>query len=105
MSHQPQSADPSGDIPGSAAFTVEDFARACGMAPTWVEERVADGILQVDLDSGQWRFDSITLVRARRIAHLEITFDADPQLAALTADLIDEVARLRSRLMLRGRSE
>jgi chaperone modulatory protein CbpM len=100
MSHQPHSAGQSGEILGAAAFTVEDFARACGMATTWVEERVEDGILQVDLDSGQWRFDSITLVRARRIAHLEITFDADPQLAALTADLIDEVARLRSRLTL-----
>jgi chaperone modulatory protein CbpM len=37
-------------------------------------------------------------VRARRIAHLETTFDADPHLAALAADLMEEVAALRQRL-------
>ncbi len=46
----------------------------------------------------QWRFSSQTLVRARRIAHLEHSFDADPQLAALTADLIEEVQMLRRKL-------
>ena len=38
------------------------------------------------------------MVRARRLAQLEVTFDADPHLAALTADLIEEVAFLRRRL-------
>ena len=37
-------------------------------------------------------------VRARRLARLESTFDADPELAALTTDLIEEVAALRRRL-------
>jgi chaperone modulatory protein CbpM len=53
------------------------------------------------LESEGWRFDSFTLVRARRVAHLETCFDADPQLAALTADLIEEVARLRKQLEMR----
>jgi chaperone modulatory protein CbpM len=42
-----------------------------------------------------WRFTSAALVRVRRIANLESAFDADPQLAALAADLMEEVARLR----------
>ncbi|RYF39595.1 MAG: MerR family transcriptional regulator, partial [Comamonadaceae bacterium] len=63
---------------------------------------VEAGVLQVDLDTGQWRFDSATLVRARRIASLEACFDADPQLAALTADLIEEVAQLRRQLRVLG---
>ena len=46
----------------------------------------------------QWRFSSQTLVRARRIAQLEHSFDADPQLAALTTDLIEEVHQLRRQL-------
>ena len=93
------------DILGEAAFTADEIARACGMAPTWVQERVEAGVLQVDLVSGEWRFDSTTLVRARRIAQLETIFDADPQLAALTADLIDDVARLRRQLATQGGSE
>ncbi|WP_435520839.1 chaperone modulator CbpM [Caenimonas aquaedulcis] len=83
---------------GDAAFTDEELARACGVQLTWVHEHVQAGVLSLDSGSGQWRFASTTLVRARRIARLESDFDADPQLAALTADLIEEVAELRRRL-------
>ena len=48
--------------------------------------------------AADWRFASTTLVRARRIVQLEQTYDADPQLAALAADLMEEVARLRRQL-------
>ena len=47
---------------------------------------------------GRWLFTSSTVLRARRLARLESSFDADPELAALTADLIEEVAVLRQRL-------
>ena len=88
------------EVLGAAALSDEEVARACGVAVSWVHERVEAGVLQVDRQSGSWRFDSVTLVRARRIADLETTYDADPQLAALTADLIEEVSRLRRRLAL-----
>ncbi|RZJ05246.1 MAG: MerR family transcriptional regulator [Haliea sp.] len=91
-----------GEVLHEGAFTAEELARACGRETRWVQERVEAGVLQVDLDTGQWRFDSATLVRARRIARLEASFDADPQLAALTADLIEEVAQLRRQLRLQG---
>lgn len=87
-----------GEVLGQSAFTAEELARACGVAPDWVHAQVEAGVLQVDRASGAWRFDSVTLVRARRIANLESTFGADPQLAALTADLIEEVTRLRRQL-------
>ena len=94
-----------GEVMGEAAFTAEEIARACGVGVTWVHERVQAGVLQVDAATGDWRFDSTTLVRARRIAGLEAGFDADPQLAALTADLIEEVVALRRRLRLLGASD
>lgn len=81
---------------GDTVFSLEELARACGVAPDWVLERVADGVLEVSLSAD--RFDSVTLVRARRVLHLERSFDADPQLAALTVDLIEEVSRLRRQL-------
>ena len=93
-----------GELLDQGAFTAEDLARACGREAHWVQERVEAGVLQVDLDTGEWRFDSTTLVRARRIASLEACFDADPQLAALTADLIEEVAQLRQQLKLLERA-
>ena len=84
-----------------AAFSVEGAARACGVEVLWLQQRVEAGVLRVHLESEGWRYDSFILVRARRVANLETCFDADPQLAALTADLIEEVARLRKQLEMR----
>ncbi|SDM29191.1 chaperone modulatory protein CbpM [Oryzisolibacter propanilivorax] len=79
-------------------LTLDELARSCAMGPGWVVERVQAGLLQGEQSGGQWRFSSTTVVRARRLARLETTFDADPQLAGMTADLIEEVAQLRQRL-------
>ncbi len=83
-----------------AALSLQQLARACAMPPDWVHTRVEAGVLQPLAGGGvaEWRFASSTLVRARRIAELEHTYDADPQLAALAADLMEEVARLRREL-------
>ena len=85
------------------AFTLDELAHACGMSSDWVLARVEAGVLQVDLSTGAWRFDSVSVRRARRIVQLETTFDADPQLAALTADLIEEVTHLRRQLAAQQR--
>lgn len=90
------------EVLDQAAFSIEEFARACGVARSWLVDHVEAGVLHVDTARGEWRFDCVTLVRARRIRQLESTFDADPQLAALTADLIEEVAQLRKRLSAMG---
>lgn len=101
-------ADDLVELLDDAALSLEQFAQGCRMAPDWVVARVQAGVLQAEPGQAQaqaqaqahdeWRFTSTTLVRARRIAHLEHTFDADPQLAALTADLMEEVATLRQQL-------
>ena len=81
-----------------ARLTLDELARTCCMAPGWVVQRLEAGLLQGEQADGRWQFSSATVVRARRLARLESTFDADPQLAALTADLIEEVTTLRQRL-------
>lgn len=81
-----------------APLTLDDLARTCCMAPDWVVERLQAGLLQGEQAGGRWLFASTTVLRARRLARLEATFDADPELAALTADLIEEVTALRRRL-------
>jgi len=81
-----------------ARLTLDDLARSCCMAPGWVAERLQAGLLQGEQSDGRWLFASATVVRARRLARLESTFDADPELAALTTDLIEEVTALRQRL-------
>ena len=70
------------------------------MQPEWVVTHVEAGVFQPCAGgaAAEWRFTTTTLQRARRIAQLEHSFDADPQLAALAADLMEEVAVLRQRL-------
>ena len=99
MQYSPLAPIVVGEVLYDAGYTADELAHACGVAPDWVQGRVEAGVLQVDSATGAWRFDSVTLVRARRIVQLEKTFDADPQLAALTTDLIEEVARLRRQLL------
>ena len=92
-----------GEVLGDAALSAEELARLCGVHVAWVREHVQAGVLHASGPGGQWRFDSATRVRARRVAQLESGFGADPQLAALAADLMEEVALLRRRLqMLEG---
>ncbi|MDR0479561.1 MAG: MerR family transcriptional regulator, partial [Burkholderiaceae bacterium] len=96
------------ELIGDAALTVQDLARVGRVTPQWVLAHVEAGALEpceapsanmAHPDQWQnWRFTSAALLRVRRIAGLERAFDADPQLAALAADLIEEVTRLRNRL-------
>lgn len=95
-----------GEVLSVSAFSVEELAHSVGVAVEWVHARVEAGVLEAVPGSepveAMWRFDSVALVRARRVAQLEAMFDADPQLAALTADLIEEVTRLRRQLVALG---
>ena len=103
------------EVLGEHAIGLQEFARYCRMSTQWVVEHVHTGVISYDvlvvesagtlspgagqeLPPEQWRFSTHTLARARRIADLEHCFDADPQLAALTADLFEEVHALRRQL-------
>ena len=90
------------ELLGDDSLTLEELARACRRAPEWVSEHVEAGVIAPRPAEGSglvtWRFASTTLVRARRVAELEDCFGADPHLAALTEDLMEEVGELRRQL-------
>ena len=72
-----------------------ELASACAVPPTWVVERIEAGLLACHSSGGEMRFASSHLVRARRMATTERRFDANQEIAALVADLIEEVEHLR----------
>lgn len=78
----------------------DTLCRLAGVPFTWLHERVSQGLLGPVAWAvhESWRFDAAALRRTRRLAALERDFDATPELAALVADLEDEVAALRARL-------
>ncbi len=82
-------------------FTVDDAARLCCVSAEWVLSRIEAQVIEATTaDGGRVRLSSQTVWRARRIADIERQFDADPHLAALVADLIDEVRGLREQMAL-----
>jgi len=86
-----------------ALLTLDDLCRAGAVAPQWVAERVQAGLLVARPgDAAAWRFDAVTLRRVRCMVRLERDFDAVPELAALVADLQDEIEHLRQRLARAG---
>ena len=88
---------------GEGSFTLEEFARACAVDHQWVLLHVEEGMLLGAGDGvADWRFSGHDLWRARRIRAIERDFDAVPELAALVADLLEEVEALRARLRRAG---
>lgn len=72
-------------------LTLEELTVVCAVSSEWVRERVAEGLLPA-------RFDTLAVRRVRRMHALERDFDAAPELAALMADLLEELDALRARL-------
>jgi chaperone modulatory protein CbpM len=87
-----------GAVLEEACLTLEQAACACAVAPEWLAERVREGLLRaMEGPAHAWRFTSADVRRARRMAHIERVFEADPALAALVADLLEELDALRAR--------
>jgi chaperone modulatory protein CbpM len=82
-----------------ACLTLEQLCSACAVSPEWVAGHVLEGRVRPTGDRpSQWRFGSRDLWRVHQIRRLEIAFDAEPELAALVADLLEELDTLRARL-------
>ena len=87
-----------------AILTLDDLAVSCTVSREWVIEHVEAGVLPVETGAGpeQWSFTGSALLRSRRLLDLERSFDANPELAGLVADLVDELQRMRMRLRRAG---
>lgn len=85
-------------------LTLDDIAISCAVSREWVIEHVHAGVLLANPGAvpEQWRFSGYDLQRTRRICDLEKRFEANPELAGLVADLIEELDRLRARLRRAG---
>jgi chaperone modulatory protein CbpM len=85
-------------------LTLEQLAAACDVEPAWLIRHLEDGLFpQAASVAGVWRFSGAALTRARRMRRIERDFDAVPELAALVADLEEEIDALRARLAPLGR--
>jgi chaperone modulatory protein CbpM len=80
-------------------LTLEQAAMACSVDAGWLLRHIDEGLLpHAESVAGVWRFSAAALLRARRMHDLERDFDAVPELAALMADLLEELDCLRARI-------
>lgn len=87
-----------------ALLSAEELAVSCTVSHEWIVQHVQAGVLLSDPspDPQHWSFSSRDLLCTRRLCSLERDFDANPELAGLVSDLLDELHRLRTRLRRAG---
>lgn len=86
-------------------LTLEQVSAACAVEPEWLLRHIEEGLFpHADSVAGVWRFSAVSIMRAKRMRQLEQDFEAAPELAALMADLLEEVDELRTRLHSAGLS-
>jgi chaperone modulatory protein CbpM len=84
-------------------LTLEQLCSVCALEREWLVVRVREGLIPAQGDSDtEWRFTTTTLSRVRRMREIERSYDAAPELAALVADMLEEMDSLRAKLRSRG---
>lgn len=80
-------------------LTLADLAHSCNVSPEWVVTRMEAGLLSLQSTHTQpAQYTSTALTRVRRLRNIERDFDANPELAALVVDMIEEIERLKCRI-------
>jgi chaperone modulatory protein CbpM len=88
-----------GSLMADTWLTLDQVAATCMAEPEWMMRHAEESLFpHAESVAGVWRFSSASLLRARRMRQLELDFDAVPELAALVADLLEEMDELRARL-------
>ena len=89
-------------------LTLEELCSACALERDWLVVRVREGLIAAEggtdtrIADTAWRFTTTTVSRVRRMREIERTYDAAPELAALVADMLEEMDTLRARLRRSG---
>jgi chaperone modulatory protein CbpM len=92
------------EILEGACLTLEQLCAAGAIDREWLVRHVEEGLMPAaGARIEEWRFTALHLARARRMHEIERTYEAAPELAALVADLLEEMDELRARLERGGR--
>lgn len=84
-------------------LSLEEFASLCAVEPDWVLRHIDDGLLTATVHKNNQRcFSAAQLTRAKRMLSIERYYEATPELAALVADMQEEMDSLRRQLHRAG---
>jgi chaperone modulatory protein CbpM len=86
-----------------ACLTLEELCSVCALERDWLVVRVREGLIPASgASDAEWRFTTTALARVRRMRDIERSYEAAPELAALVADMLQEMDELRARLRRAG---
>jgi chaperone modulatory protein CbpM len=92
-----------GSLMEDSWLTLDQVAAACRVEAEWLVRHIEEGLFpHAESVAGTWRFSGTSLLRARRMRQLERDFDAAPELAALMADVLEEMDALREHIRRNG---
>jgi chaperone modulatory protein CbpM len=92
-----------GAVLEGASLTIKQVCAVCAIEEEWIVRHVQEGLFPVSGTTvTEWRFSGADLRRAQRMRALERDFEAVPELAALMADMLEEIDELRARLRRAG---
>lgn len=82
-------------------FSFSEISQACAIQAETVQALVEEGIIEPAGDDPQsWRFPGSNLYRAQIALRLQNDLNVNLAGAALALDLLDEIRKLREKLML-----
>ncbi|HTP62845.1 MAG TPA: chaperone modulator CbpM [Burkholderiales bacterium] len=91
------------EILQEACLTLEQLCAAAALERDWLIRHVEEGLIPVaGTVVAEWRFTTVHLRRAKRMHEIERTYDAEPELAGLVADMLEELDDLRALLRRHG---
>ncbi len=99
---QSQSSHAEPELLEGDVLHVEEMARLCGVSGQWLHSRIQDEVIHAVEREGRYFVSCTSVWRIQQVFKIERTYDADPQLAGLVADLVQEVRHLRKQLGVRG---
>ena len=80
-------------------ITLEQVAATCQVETDWLQRHIDEGLVpHLECVGGIWRLSGGVVARIRRTRQMERDFDALPELAALVADLLEEMDDLRAQI-------
>lgn len=81
---------------------VEQMASLCGVSGQWLHTRIEQEVIHAVERQGTYYLSSTSVLRIQQVSKIEQTYDADPQLAGLVADLVEEVRALKHKIRVSG---
>lgn len=83
-------------------LTLSELCLACETTPEFIEELIAQGMLDISRDhlTPDYHFDSDTLRRIRTIIHLQRDLELNLPGAILAVNLIEELEKMRKKMTI-----